>query len=212
MPPNDKTEEWLDTLAFGAGKVRFDDNRPLVAGNTGKLIARKMVFASDGRLSRYHFPEGASVGPDGFIKQDKKIPFVRQIDLAPLTMTVRGMSPDTTYEILSQLAPTGRTQALEGTACAEYKFTQGNHGQTEFWLDPKVDYLPRRIQITHRDGSFDRLDIQYSPHDVVGWIPTTWNRTRLSSSGKILISVKATVERVKINAPIPDSDFEIQFQ
>jgi hypothetical protein len=208
VPANETTLESVSRLLIAGDKFRYEENHPAFALPSGAINRRSMVFVFDDTLGKALLPCGArgDGNPVGVIERGAADFKVKVIHLMPLTITFRGLSPQFSSFVVSDMKPTGVTLPIEGVKCAEYTITYSPNRVERFWLDPSKDYVVKRHQ-----RALDQTDITYRRHDTWGWIPTSWKRVEYSSAKTVATSMTINVLDIRINEPQADEQFELQF-
>lgn len=95
--------------------------------------------------------------------------------------------------------------------CVILRQNANNRSQLELWLDPKLEFLPRRYVNTIDGAPMIRLDIVYAQDAKLGALPNSWKFVWLDSKGQLFDNNEAKVIDYAINPSIPPSAFQIEF-
>jgi outer membrane lipoprotein-sorting protein len=165
---------------------------------------------------KYLYERTAGVDqPQGGIQDPKDRTTVLTPYLRPIFMTVRPTSKHFSVYQLDQLTVVSTIEKVRGRPCIRANITKDVHlGKYQFsvWYDLERDYcLVRETQSIN--GVITRqMDIDYAPHDIVGWIPTRWNWSRRSDpKGRIDTTFRAENVRAEFNTSLDPALFDIEF-
>ncbi len=127
------------------------------------------------------------------------------LKLIPLMLALRSGQPN--HRKLADYTLTGEMVAVEGRDCVEL-ITGSQKGKAEYmYLDPKRDWVVRRID-GYTDGKLTRrITAEYTAHAVAGWLPSRWSYVTRSPDGTPLESGQLSVAKYEVNQEIPDHEF-----
>ena len=146
--------------------------------NAMKELPRLCVF--DGKISKTLYIAGGGLFtayPDGHIQRKPTHPDARNPQLRPILMAYRSMNPKFRAYEVEQFTIAGGTAMIRGRPCVELqRRTQAHQGAfvIRCWVDPKRDYLIVREMMVENDQVGVQIDIDFAPHAVAGWQPTSW--------------------------------------
>lgn len=169
-------------------------------------------FAISNPQNRVNFRQGT--GPDrppsASQTNSSKTSDETVIALVPLMLTVRSGEPH--HRQLSDYTPTGKTVAVDGRSCVEALKGSRTEGRTEYvYLDPERDWVVSRID-GYTDGELTkRITAEYTPHPVVGWLPTSWSWVNRLQADIALSSGRVTAKEYEVNGDIPDEEFRPKY-
>jgi hypothetical protein len=214
VPDEETTLESRNRFIIDGEKYRYEDNHPTWHLPDGKLKKRSLVAFSNGETAKDFFPQDVSGegGPVGTIQNGPRQEWVKSFVLTPIRMAFRGDNPAISSYILSEIKSAGRTSFLGRLPCQEYAIDYPNGGRITFLLDPEKDYVVRRARNQNNKGHItDQTDVEYRPHDVAGWVPSSWVFNKYSKAGNTLRTTRVEVVELHVNDPQPDELFDILF-
>jgi hypothetical protein len=215
-PPDERTFEAIDRLALDGEKVRYENNHFLFRKPNWELVPLRSVWSSfDGAVAKTLFPRGLSVDePLGWVRNSPQAEWVGELDLLPLTMTFRGLSPAVVWHPISSLRPSASTLTIDGVPCKEFTAKDSGTRADRYWLDPARDYVVRRAQRikSQRGGQLvQQVDVVYRRHDVCGWVPASWVHRHYTPAGDVGRTMTVEILDLRLNDPQPPDLFDIRF-
>jgi hypothetical protein len=137
-----------------------------------------------------------------------------QLEVFPLTMTIRGLSPAVAQHLVSQMRPSDNTVTIDGAPCKEYTVKSSAARTDRYWLDPARDYVIRRIRRMEkqRGGQLvQQVDVAYRPHNACGWVPASWVHRHYTPAGAAGRTTTVEVLDLRLNEPQPAELFDLRF-
>jgi hypothetical protein len=215
VPAKETTFQSVNRLAIDGDKIRFEDNHPCWRVPEGILRTRRaQLDVFDGSVAKTFYPgdETKENGlPSGTYENRHANIHVMYSVLMPITLTFRGLDPHMTPYPLTDAKRSGLTLPIDGEACDEYILEFSPESKVSFWLDPKKDYVARRISTKSGVQFAAQHDIKYRNDAQIGWMPQSWVSNDFSSIGRLLTSTKVEVLEAEYNGVLPATDFDIVF-
>src|SRR5262249_7892073 len=161
--------------------------------------------------AKLYYPTGigGKGGIQGFIMKDGRLPEIQAFDVLPITQTLRGLHPMITG--IDKLKPSGATMLIDGAACEEYVLASARKSTTSYWLDPKKDYVLRRIQRQTQGKVIDQIDATYRRDKICGWVPTSWVRIQYAPDGTVASKTTFQITEMRLNEPPAPRQFDLVF-
>ncbi len=213
IPSADRTFESTSRIVMDGIKVRYEDNRPHWDFGAKDYLAKMTVGVWNGELSKAYCPDGIGQGDrrTGVIMRTAEAKGINSSVLLGLTFNLRGLQPTICPYLVSELKPTGLTQPIGGHLCNEYAITISPTNVLSVWMDPKCDYVVRRIRRLLSGRIFYQTDVTFVSDPAAGWRPASWTWTLYDTTGRVDSSCDGTVTSFKANPSIQPDTFELTF-
>lgn len=79
-------------------------------------------------------------------------------------------------------------------------------------IDPTIGHVTRRLEVAQDRGNVTRTDVRFAKHESSGlWLPAEWSVEELTKDGVSRSKATVTVEKVTVNADIPDGEFDLAY-
>lgn len=214
-PPRDLLTHGRTTLLMAGGKYRIEKT-----GETWS-IERQAVeayesdyFRSENRYVDFYKKIGIyPYGTAHLHQADRKGLELRTTAIVPITTTFRGAFGDDPFgDLLADYETTDRTAVVGGRSCVEMSHKKRTQNLTDsLWLDPTRDFLVVKRVVTNNSATMIQLDVELTPHPVIGWAPKSWKSVSFSRDRKVTEAVKCDVTVCDIGVSVRDGDFEPVF-
>jgi hypothetical protein len=207
-PDKDTQATCLHKYLLGGTTVRIELDGLQWSGEDFRQIRRTTIL--DGKRKTY-IEEGATPAPRGWIGNDSDYLEVKGQDFRPLTRHFRGASKSMRSFLIDELKPTGAKLVIGGRSCEQFVIKRVGGDRSEFWLDPGRDWIVVREVYVHPGRNYTQLDIVYGPHQICGWIPTSWEFRQTVRDTRPVSTERYVVTKYALNEPIADSVFTLTF-
>lgn len=200
-------------------RIRFvldGDNRGLIetdnwrwSSDASKLVPSKSKILFDGQRTLTFFPKGPVPFPDAHVGPGSLAMVIGSQQLVPVRMVYRAMDPLVGVFRASSLVRQKDEAVSSGHKIIVLK--QAGSREKIVWVDPTMDYLPvRYMEYVHGFLKW-QFDMSYSRSTDNSWALSAWKCNWLSPNGNVKVSENAVVESLKINAPVSDELFQVEF-
>jgi hypothetical protein len=216
IPPRDITYDTDVEFYIENNSIRhhYTPQSWIPGGDGLKKTPRLVVWTE--KVEKYLYEKTAGRDyPQGAVKPPSDRLNVLTPYLRPIFVTVRPTSKHFFGYQLDQLTIASTIEKVRGRPCIRANITkEDSQGVYQFnvWYDLERDYcLVRETQSIN--GVITRqMDIDYAPHDIVGWIPTRWNWSRRSDpKGRIDTTFRAENVQAEFNTSLDPALFDIEF-
>jgi hypothetical protein len=213
IPPVDRTVESTSRIVMDGAKVRYEDSRPHWDFGAKDYLAKITVGVGNGELSKAYCPGG--IGQDsrrtGVIMRTTEAKGINSSILLGLTYNLRGLQPTICPYLVSELKPSGLTQLIGGHLCNEYTIAVSPTNVLSVWMDPKCEYVIRRIRWLLAGRVFYQIDVTFMSDPAAGWRPASWTWSLYNTNGQVDSSCNGIVTSFKMNPSISPDTFELTF-
>jgi hypothetical protein len=224
---------WTESRSRTAPQSRFDDDTrrdrsSYTRKSILKLDGRKAEWICDvpdtlgGRLlphwraifdgrSSISFHRNEDGRHSGTIVADPYYTIGNDATMAGLLPVYRGMEPACAKLDIHKAAIKG-TAPLDGRECVIVGGPKEGSIANELWLDPALEYAPRRWLNTVDDQPCLKLDITYASDAVDGLLKVaSYSLRHTYEDGTLGLTVEAVVDDIQFNVPIDESSFVVAF-
>jgi hypothetical protein len=161
---------------------------------------------------RTFFPHGEVEFPNAHIGESDKSVVALDVRTFPLLMNYRPFHQTLGFFDPDKLELTRERGIVDDRACLVLRHSHATAGTDQtVWVDPTRSFVPLRCWITFKGRTTFEIDITYAADEQHGWVPTSWNNTWLDERGGIVNSKSATVDDYKLNQPVPDDIFRVEY-
>lgn len=218
QPPNAKSrylpferESWEGTVRvlIDGERSRVEITKTREGGGTFRRIfacdgsTRKRLDGSTDKM----FEKGAfAVIEAAAALQEWPEAVYQPVFLATRPLGIAGWRP---WLPLTQGQPTGNTAIIDQVSTDEWSWTESPATFYRICLDPHAGHAVRRVRLESKRSPF-QTDILWKQHNGL-WLPDSWETVWTFDDGTPRHTIKATVERIRLNEPIPDSEFDLTF-
>lgn len=216
LPVRDVTFHSSGSMSLSGRMLRYVRAGSYWDAHLGELRERTYIAVFDGETAQSHHTDNSARKQAfplvGFIKKEILHPERGNDALLPTLMTFRPCDPNTGGIDLTQYRISSSSGTIEGTPCVilEEKAPSGN--RRDFWLDPRRDFIVRRMVRTYGAAYPDAtLDISYRQDSSSGWTPSGWRLVTQGGAPAVREQRLAKVTRTAINEEVPQSAFHIDF-
>ncbi len=197
-------------VADANGRLRSDAHTMVWSEEQNEYVSQEVMIVFDGQHKRVFFAQGPDGYPLAFITGDTASELLGQADLLPIRLVYRPFGTAQGLFNQSALAVTQKKGVVEGEPCVILRHTK-DASEDEVWVAPSKAFVPVRWVTSRRGRVSTQVDISYSEDADYGWVPTSWNVASLSPQGAVQSTWSATVTEYKLNTPIADSTFQIEY-
>jgi hypothetical protein len=223
VPSVDSTYSSQDAVWFDGRRVRWEHDGPRRFSSLdppdGRLIPMKQVSVFDGVRSRqYQFPtidvpESDRVIKQGYALKDVALPIQQSLISKPVFTFIRPFDRAFGGVDKTSLRFVRREESTNGARHVVLERRFGAGGPVErYWVDPQVAH--GMVRYAAEDGSgklFCQVDVTWRLDTPHGWLPDAWTIASFGPSGAATFAESCKVTRFRLNAPMPDDTFDIQF-
>jgi hypothetical protein len=100
---------------------------------------------------------------------------------------------------------------IAGNQMLEIKRVRPKAGTSSYWLDPRRDYLLRRIRSEFEETA-EVWDIEYIERPGLGWVPAGWTIVKTRAGNKLVQRTRAEVTDLRVDETVPPETFRLDPQ
>jgi hypothetical protein len=194
----ESTAESRGRLALDGARYRLEDVHPLPP-----LLrpGAAFILIQNDEAAYYQFPREPGYKLQGVILPTSAVGVLRPERNGPLFLACR---------LASYVAERPERLALVEKADADGLVVCRLDGRQTLWADPAREYVVTRAE--RAEGKYTaRYDIRYEKHAGARWLPSGWTLTSQHPSNNRRNVLTATVDKVRVGEPLPDTLFEMKF-
>lgn len=214
VPPKDAILEHEYTLWMDGDKVRIDNEGNVWSFDQGEFVPERMVTASDGQSSWEFRPSvTAKRRSEGTIYDKSECRAASLMNYKPFFGTYRlryllGSDRD----VIEEAWVLAGQEEVGGVECVVLKKSRGGGREVRCYLTPEKDFSLVRFSLHSKGRMSRRIDVTHSRDDSHGWVPATWQISKMNTAdGTLGSSFAATVTDYSINSPIDPGLFQMNF-
>jgi len=99
----------------------------------------------------------------------------------------------------------------QGKECIEVSIPR-DRLKGQIYVDPSLGYLPVKFVEWRRAGKMrSDIELEYVENEVLGWVVSRWWSNLYDGDEKLATSLSGTVDKITLNQPISDDEFDIKF-
>ena len=184
-------------------------NRFLLSAGGEGGIPEEMTSVFDGVVAKsLHVSGKSSVG---FVHTNRQHADRHNLHVLPIVGHFRALTDDMTVLAPNKWHVVATDAKYKDATCVMVR--EGSEEDVryrELWFESEKDYaLVRRRDVFHRRTA-NELNISYKKDETVGWVPSAW-RVERYADGRLIDLSLAKVVALKINEPIDDAMFQLDF-
>jgi hypothetical protein len=189
------------------GKMFRKLNRVIWSG--AAEIPEEMTSVFDGVAAKsLHVTAKSSVG---FVHVKRQHADRYSLHVLPIVGHFRALADDMTILSPDKWHVVSTDAKLDDSTCVLLR--EGSEEDVryrELWFEAEKDYvLVRRRDVFH-GRTENQLSINYKEDETVGWVPSAWRVDR-HVNGRLIDHSDAKVVSLKINEPVDDPTFRLEF-
>jgi hypothetical protein len=216
--PEERLEATIPSELWVRGKwMRYSSETPAIARDC-ELNWQRYCSSYDGISSRMLFVPKGVMPPErprirGSIRNESKNTDTRCYLLVPLQLYLKPLKSQKQFELdfrdQDEMHLSQEAEPIDGRS-----YPVLENSTTQLCFDPSRDFVIVRCSAYRPDGQLSfRADISYKEDPRHGWIPSGWKIESFNpdGSGALHRSNAATVTDYKINPPLKQEDFHLEF-
>jgi hypothetical protein len=213
MPEKETTIKSVNRLVIDGIMIRYENHHSMWHVGRNAVMSNHAITVFNGGLGKGFFPDGIGMDgkPFGIITEKKQHMDIKSYVLMPITTAFRWLDRKIASPSIADFKPSGVTVPIRGAPCQEFVMRPSQDRIYSYWVDPKKDYVVRRIRNLLKGRLVNQVDIDHRRDDVCGWVPASWVYNQYSLSGALLISTKVDVLSMRLNKPQAAELFDVRF-
>lgn len=209
-PPTDLQLPGQGTLTFDDRNCRFEIKRRAWSVTKREVLDSEAIQVyREGKNTALTTKSVVVDHPSAEIGKPKRPGDIMEFTYWPITCFARGLNPTFAPFDLGAFELSGKTQVVNGRTCVELvtKSVASKTTRTRtLLLDPGRGFVLARYYTTNGGKMTLRLDVEYAPDPLLGWIPRAWDYVATTAKGFRLESKQVRQEGWEVNPDLgPDS-------
>lgn len=209
MPDKDLVLKANRSLTLNEKLVRLEHDGQMWWGKTRTLESYVTVSTFDGkRYARTILKCPIVDHPEATITSADAAKDLRAAAILPIWYSLRGSLLIGQNLSIDGFTSTGKRVTVNSRPCHEFvRESRASGDKEQFFIDAERAYQVVRSVSSTKGRIRLQTDIIYQPHELLGWVPASWEFVWRIPKGDIGIAVQCRMTECIVNPPVDTSEF-----